>query len=370
MSSLSLIICALLVSLSAYLSASEIAIFSLSRFQLRSLKENFRPIHRRIKRLLGDPGGLLVSILVINEVVNITLSAIIAEAVAHAAIPIPYFLRAVPRWAYDALLGILMTAPVVLIFCEVTPKVVAARMNHLVAPLTSGPLTLLYNAMMPVRFLLQGLLNLVSRKTSTASAAPGQALDMPERRRVPREDTDTTILRESEFMLMVEQGQKEGTIHESEVELIRNVFELDDTVVSEVATPLSQVQTISIHTTFKGALQMLRHQRFSRIPVVGASRREVVGILYAKDLLRAKLQPELSTSTVESIMRKPLFVSPGTRLNALFRRFKQLKTHMAVVQQDSGSTEVLGIVTMSDVLDALFDDLLPDEEDALAREKA
>ncbi|MGZ3709912.1 MAG: CNNM domain-containing protein, partial [Bdellovibrionota bacterium] len=80
MSSLELLICALLVAISAFMAASEIALFSLSRFQLRSLKEHFRPSYRMIKDLLSDPGGLLITILVVNEVLNISLSALITSA--------------------------------------------------------------------------------------------------------------------------------------------------------------------------------------------------------------------------------------------------------------------------------------------------
>ncbi len=99
-------------------------------------------------------------------------------------------------------------------------------------------------------------------------------------------------------------------------------------------------------------------QKYSRIPVVSTNRRQVVGILYSKDLLRAKLEPKLMDLSVASIMRRPLFVNPAIRLNALFRKFKQQKTHMAVVQGLNG--EAIGLVEMSDVLDALFEDLLID----------
>jgi CBS domain containing-hemolysin-like protein len=160
---------------------------------------------------------------------------------------------------------------------------------------------------------------------------------------------------------MVEEGHKEGAIHESEFELIKNVFELDSTPVSEVFTPLSQVLTLSNHTTVKEALTLFRNQRFSRIPILGQSRKEVIGILYAKDLLRCKIQPDFATSPVTSLMHKPYFVSPTTKLNALFRKFKQHKTHMAIVRSDAD--EILGVVTMSDVLDALFEDLFVDTEE-------
>ncbi len=143
------------------------------------------------------------------------------------------------------------------------------------------------------------------------------------------------------------------------------MLELDDTTVAEVYTPLPQVQTVTERTTLRSALNMVRSLRYSRIPVTSMSgtqgRRQVVGVLYSKDLLRARLQPELLGMTVEALMRRPLTVSPATRLSGLFRKFKQQKTHMAVVQGETG--DALGIITMSDVLETLFEDVLPDPDE-------
>ena len=135
---------------------------------------------------------------------------------------------------------------------------------------------------------------------------------------------------------MVEEGHKEGTVQASEVELIKNVFELDDTTVADVFTPLSQVRPLPMTTTIQEALLALRTQHYSRIPVTGANKKEVVGILYSKDLLRAKLEPERLQTPISEIMLDAVFVPPTMKLNALFRRFKQQKTHMAIVQKASG----------------------------------
>src|SRR4051812_34053966 len=99
MTSLELLICVALISISAFMSASEIALFTLSRFQLRSLKERMRSIHRKAKRLLGDPGGLLITILCVNEVVNIAFSGLITTAMAraHRGGLIPF--HGIPEWA-------------------------------------------------------------------------------------------------------------------------------------------------------------------------------------------------------------------------------------------------------------------------------
>src|SRR4051812_23248598 len=112
------LICAALVGTSAFMSSAEIALFSLSRFQLRALKEGDRSPHRKIKRLLADPAGLLITILVVNEIVNIALSAIVTDVIARsdglrgAILSVLPF--DVPRWAMDTVLGVLCISPVVL----------------------------------------------------------------------------------------------------------------------------------------------------------------------------------------------------------------------------------------------------------------
>lgn len=344
MTSLELLICAGLVSISAFLSSSEVALFSLSRFQLRELKANLRPaIHRNIKRLLGDPGGLLITILVFNEIVNISLSTIVADVIVRSGISENPLLSHVPSWLIHTLLGTLITAPIVLFLCEVTPKVVAAKANQLIATLTSGPLSLVYDGFKPVRTLLAQLVMIISQMVSRSTN--------PE---VTSNDKDTK-LKESDFLLMVEEGHKEGAIHRSELDLIKNVFDLDDTIVEDIFKPMSRVFSIPSSMNLKTALGTVRAQKYSRIPVIGPNQL-VLGVIYSKDLLRMKLEPEFGNTPVSNIVRKPLVVSPTLRLNSLFRKFKQERNHMAIVVSATG--EPLGIVTMSDVLNALFEDIL------------
>jgi CBS domain containing-hemolysin-like protein len=346
MTLLELIITGALIFASAYMAASEIALFSLSRFQLRSIKERARSDHRKIKKLLSDPGGLLITILVVNEVLNIAISTLITGSVSRSSsIKQPEILIRLfhlPSWAFETLIGTLIVAPILLLLCEITPKTIAARANQLIAPLTVDTITVIYAVSRPARSLLKGLVAFVARWSGDRS---------------PSHDGNQT-LKESDFLLMVEEGHKEGAVQASELELIKNVFEFDDTTVAQVFTPIAQVRSIPVRTTVRQALSLTRGQRFSRVPVTGKNRRDIIGVLYSKDLLRAKLENRHMEDTVSDLMLDPIFVSPSLKLNALFRRFKQQKTHMAVVQKIPG--EALGIITMSDVLDVLFDDLFPD----------
>jgi len=346
MTTLEFIIIAILVFASAYVSASEIALFSLSRFQIRHFRERSRASYRQIKKLLADPGGLLITILVVNEILNIAVSTLITRAVA-ISLPIEEaHLFHLPPWGAHALVGTLISAPILLFLCEATPKAVAARANQLIASLTVNTINIVYNLFKPVRAILKQVVSIVAKWSG----------------KTEKSSHENELLKESDFILMVEEGQKEGTVHASEVELIKNVFELDDTTVASVLTPLPQVRSIPMTTTVREALISVKTQPFSRIPVTGANRADIVGILYSKDLLQAKLQTEQLQLPISEIMLKPVFVSPKLKLNSLFRTFKQRKTHMAIVQNPSG--QALGVITMSDVMDTLFDDLFPEEEDA------
>ncbi|MGK5086304.1 CNNM domain-containing protein [Bdellovibrionota bacterium FG-2] len=353
MTPLELLLCLALIASSAFLSASEVAIFSLSRFQLRSLKDHSRNAFRKIKRLIGDPGGLLVTLLVLNEMVNISLSSIIASAVSRGTHEKSELLPFLPPWALHTLLGIIITTPIVLFACELTPKVIAARANQLIATLTASPLSTLYDiSFIPRRGLIR-LVAILARKLRQ-KGPPAEKL------RANLEPETEHLLRESDFLLIAEEGLKEGVIQQNELELIRNIFEFDNRTIEDIMTPISLVQCLSSATTVKDALNRMKNLKYSRLPVTEGSSKQVVGVLYFKDLLRARLKPELLGAPITSLMHKPFIIGPTLHMNTLFRKMKKNKTHLAVVQI---TNQTLGIVTMSDVLDALFEEVLPEPEE-------
>lgn len=344
------VICLGLLSFSAFFAASEVALFSLSRSQLRYLKDNFRAAFKKIRKLLSDPGGVLVTILFCNELTNIILSSIVAKAVNRRG-HLGQFIdpSIIPLWAQQALAGTAITAPLILLFGEITPKGIAARANQIIAPLTVTPLYALYYLLTPVRaslnFVIQGTRRLLGG---------GEASEQPSK--------ETQGLKEEELLIMAEEGMKEGEINPREMKLIQNVLSLDDLTVEQIYTPISQVQTLTSQTSFRAALSQVRGTRITRVPVVSQqNRKQVVGILYIKDLLQLRLTAESDASTIESILRKPLIVSVKTRLNVLFKRFKQTQTHIALVERSPG--EPVGTITLDDVIDALFEGILGDDSE-------
>lgn len=357
MEPLSTLLVLLLIAISGFLNGSEVALFSLSKIQLKTIREKFKPSHRKIKKLLADPTGLLVSILVTSEVVNIALSTLISSAVSSSH-ENPWLraithgpLASLPLWAANVILGTLITSPLLLLFCEITPKIIAARVNTLIAPAVATPLTTLYKLMTPIRYGIRVVEN------GLKGLMPGTYGEGPL-------ISTAAKLREEDFINLVEEAQKEGTVQSTELGLIRNVFDLDDTPVSEITTPFSRVFMLPHTTTIQQALSSMKEgasgQRFSRIPVYGKARQEIVGILYSKDLLVARHERVDPSTPISEIVWKPFTVSEKTQLNSLFRKMKRQRTHLAIVTDTHGVP--IGIVTLNDVLEALLDELLIEDE--------
>lgn len=341
-----IIICFFLVGISAFLASTEVAVFSLSRFQLRYLKKHFPKSHKRIRSLLSDPNGLLTTILISNEMVNIALSTIITHQV-------------ITHWPFEesvwlqTLAGTLITMPLFLIFCEITPKVIGSQLNQLLALTNSAPLLIIYKLFKPVRKVVELFLKFLSRILSpmskTQKATP-----------LTHPPGGLSRLKEDEFLLMVEEGEKEGMVDPNEADLIKKVFELDNTRISKIYTPMSKVYCIPNTLRVKDAIHILKRRRYYRVPVFNtkSKTREIIGILYAKDLIQFQLSPDKPESTISDIMREPYMVSKDMKLNSLFRKFKKNKSHMAIVKDDN--EHHLGIVTMTDVLDVIFEDVFPE----------
>lgn len=359
METLSTLFVLILIAASGFLNGSEVAVFSLSKIQLKQMRDRFKSAQRTIRRLLGDPAGLLAAILVSSEVVNIALSTVISHAISGshdnpwsqwlATHP----LKHLPDWAVDVVLGTVVTFPILLLLCEITPKVISARVNTLVAPLVSTPLNVLYHLLGPIRFGVRLVENALKK------LMPGTENEGPL-------VSTSSKLREEDFMSMVEEAQKEGTVQSSELGLIRNVFDLDDTPAIEIATPLSRVFMLPQTTTLQQALALMKEgtqgHRYSRIPVYGKNRADVVGVLYSKDLLVARLEKTDPNTPISELMWKPYFVNSGTYLNSLFRKLKKQRVHLAIITNEQSLP--IGVVTMNDVLEALLDELIiPDEED-------
>jgi putative hemolysin len=321
-----------LMVLSACFSASETAFFSLSRARVQSLQKE-SSWGKRVAFLMERPRRLIISILMGNETVNVAASAIFTGAVV-------LLLDEGKTW----LAPVLMT-PLLMVFGEITPKSVAARFPESFSRALVLPLYWFTKIIFPVRwiFLLiaNGVLALFGVRTQTQS----------------------NILMEDEYLTLVEAGLEEGALDATERAYIHNIFEFHDRTVGEITIPRTDMVCWEADLPLSEAIGLVRNAPHSRIPVYEEDRDHVVGILYVKDFLRMSQQNSVDPvqRLTKKMLREPLFVPEGMKLDALFRLLRQKRTHLAIVADEYGG--VAGLVTMKDLLEEIFGEIR-DEYDA------
>jgi CBS domain containing-hemolysin-like protein len=310
-----------LVALSAFFSAAETALFSISMDKAIHLGAETGRVHTLIHRMKNDPDRFLNTIRIGNTLVNMS-AASLATAVT---------LDMVPEHALAIAIG--AATFVILIFGEVFPKSVAARNATLIARIVIVPIDGLSKLLYPVVLALNLIPNMMARI-----------------QRKPK-------LTEAELLSIVEAGEEEGQIKEEEKELIHNIFELDDTSASEIMTPRADMFVVDVNERLD--LPELFKSGFTRIPVIDGDIDHIIGILNIKDLLR---HPSAGgpPADVRKIMREPYFVPEHKKLNHLLKGFKKRKQHMAIVVDEHGG--VSGLITLEDALEEIVGEII-DETD-------
>lgn len=344
-----------LLCVSAFASSSETAFFSLNRFQLRRIRERHRPAYDRIRTLLGRPSRLLITILLLNEIVNLTLSSLITKVLEQN---MHIDGDSEKQWLIVTFTSMFIAIPPLLLFGEIGPKLIAAKMNRVVAIINSKLIIVLYRLLTPLLWVMDSSISYMLRKLKAEG----------------RDHLTKTlsVLNEDDIITLLEEGHREGTVDPGERKLIKNVFEFDDSTVSEVMTPIASAFSVADTAKVIDVLPEIRLQKFSRVPVYHKNKRHLVGILYVKDLLALRTHSGLKDIEIRSLMTRPLIVGPNMRLSVLFRRFKDSKTHMAIVVNstnrariedgDYDDEEAMGVVTMEDVLESIFGEI-EDERD-------
>jgi putative hemolysin len=310
-----------LVALSAFFSAAETALFSISMDKAIHLGAETGRVHTLIHRMKNDPDRFLTTIRIGNTLVNIS-----AASMATAAT-----LDLVPEHALAIAIG--AATFVILIFGEVFPKSVAARNATLIARIVIVPIDTLSKLLYPIVLVLNLIPNMMVRI-----------------QRKPK-------LTEAELLSIVEAGEEEGQIKEEEKELIHNIFELDDTSASEIMTPRADMFVVDVNEPLD--LPELFKSGFTRIPVIDGDIDHIIGILNIKDLLRHPSDGG-PPADVRKIMREPYFVPEHKKLNNLLKGFKKRKQHMAIVVDEHGG--VSGLITLEDALEEIVGEII-DETD-------
>ncbi len=165
---------------------------------------------------------------------------------------------------------------------------------------------------------------------------------------------------EDEIMSIVAEAEHDGHIDEDTRDMIEGVMELDDNDVGQIMTPRSRIDALDVDTDWEDMLTYVVESGRTRIPIYNNKIDEVIGILYAKDLLRESLRSESKRRPLSKLIREPLAVPDSTLLDEMLQKFLKQHVHMAIVKDEYGG--VAGVVTIEDVLEEIVGEIV-DETD-------
>ncbi|HLV99837.1 MAG TPA: hemolysin family protein [Ktedonobacterales bacterium] len=310
--------------LSACSSAAETALTSVSRIKIKNLVEEGDATARQIEHLLTEPNKFLTTILVINNVAVIVASTL-ATVLA---------LKMTQSWG--ELISTLLIALVVLIFCEITPKTAAVQNPERWARVLVHPVQGAAWLLTPVIWFL-----------GVITASLVRLLGGRVRRRGP-------FVTEEELRMLVTVGEEEGIIEEEEREMIHSIFELGDRPVREIMVPRIDMVTLEGEDTLDEASTLIMQGGQSRIPVYEDTIDNIIGVLYAKDLLR-HLRLGNMQARVRDFVRPAYFVPESKKLDDLLHELQHQRIHMAIVVDEYGA--VAGLVTIEDLVEEIIGDI-------------
>ncbi|MBF0453456.1 MAG: HlyC/CorC family transporter [Magnetococcales bacterium] len=326
-----LIIFVLLLGLSGFFSGSETAFFSLNRSQLEQMKLEQNPMVERIIRLLNEPRRLIVTILIGNELVNVSASVISASLVIQ-------LMGGEDKWWVN----IFIMLPILLLFGEITPKTIALKNNIPFASRATPLLEMFAKYISPlrvvVRFVADGLTTMI----------------------IGKERSKGNIVTEDMVRTLVDHAAGLGALDSVEQKFINNIFDFGNQTVQDLMTPRSNFLAFSIDTPVKDILETVKDTNFTRVPIYRSHEDAVIGILHIRDLMDPSIdRNSLDAKSLRPLLRQPIFV-PATKLvTDLFFMLRKRKRSFAMVLDEYGG--IIGLITIDDMLATIFGSLTPKE---------
>jgi len=322
-SSLTLISLVFFLSMTAVAAAAETAWVSLRRASLRSLADKNKPNLQAVGALLDDPQKALSVFLLLN-----TLG--LAGTAGTVALMIWLLL---PTW--QQLSALLLTVFLAVVLVQAIPRVIAAQRPEAVTLALARPITVMATLLTPLVYLLGLTLRFMTRLLGE------------------RPETKMTFA-EEELRLLVGVREENGAIEEEEKEMIASIFELGVTMAREVMVPRIDVVAVDVEVPLMDALDIILAKGHSRIPVYQGAIDNILGLLYAKDLLKYLRDGE-TTVDMRDILRPAFFIPESKKVDDLLQEMQRQKVHMAIVIDEYGGTA--GLVTIEDLVEEIVGEI-------------
>ena len=318
---IAVLLTAFLLLMSAFASGSEIAFFSLSPQDLDELEPDKNSYDEKIQQLRNDSERTLATILITNNLVNVTI-IMLCNYIFGSLVQFKV------EWLEVVVITVLLTF-MLLLFGEIMPKI--------------------YSRQAPLRFcrkVVSGIMFL--RKLFWPFATILIKSGMIAEKAVPRESRQLSV---DDLEQALELTDEEDI--KDEQSMLQGIIRFGDETANDVMTPRQDIENIEIHSSFKEVLQFINENNYSRIPVYQGNEDNIRGVLYIKDLL-----PYISKSESfrwQSLIRPPYFVPETKRLDDLLREFQENKIHIAIVVDEFGGTS--GLVTLEDILEEIVGEI-------------
>jgi len=315
--------------LSAFFSGSETAFFSLSKIQLKKIRQQKTKTSKRIFRLLHKPRELLIIILLGNTIVNVAASS----TAALISIKIGERLFKDIPGIFPILIEIILMTIIILIFGEITPKLLAYSSPEKIAGFSGFFLEIIKFVLFPIIKILEFISSIFSRKSPSAEEN----------------------LTSEDFKNLLNSRSTKESLEETEKKIIAGIFRFSSREAKEIMTPRVDIKAVESSEGLKKLKENIIVSGHSRIPVYKKNIDNIIGVVYAKDII---LNPE--KTSIPSLLRAPLFITENVKIQKLLNQFKQKKIQIAFVVDEYGGTS--GLITLEDIMEELVGEIL-DEYD-------
>ena len=345
-----LILLVVLILLSAFFAMSEIAVISLNDAKLKKMAQDGNKKAILLEKVLSSPSRFLATSRVGVTFCGLLASAFTANAFAgkiEVGTANPLLVRGLSIVILTLILTFLL-----LVFGEMLPKQIAMKHGERIAFAFARPLRAVSLIERPFVAIVSGITELILKLFGM---------------KAEQENENVT---EEEIRMMIDVGNENGSIEQSDREMINNIFEFDDRTAGDIMTHRTEMTALPLTATLEECIRTAVDTGYSRIPVYEEDLDDIVGILYSKDLLELVLSAPPADFQVRHYMRQPLYVPETNHCKELFQELQSKKVQLAIVVDEYGGTA--GMVTMEDLLESIVGNIQDeyDEEEETVEELA
>jgi putative hemolysin len=318
------IILIILAVFSFFFSASETSIIGLSKIRLRHMLQQGIKGAQSVQRLVANLDKVIAAILIGNNLVNIAISSIVTGIFVQLY-----------GYRWGVVVSTFVTTLILLIFCEVTPKILAAKHAEKVSLFTAPLMEVILIIFKPLIVFFIGISNFILKifRVGPTKRSP--------------------LITVEELKTMIEMGKEEGVLGEQERKMLHRIFEFGNTKLTDVMVPKDKIVAVDININSEDLLNIFVEEGHARLPVYSGNKENIVGIVYARDLLY--ILREKGLFLLQDLLHGACFVPGSMLVSEMLRKFQTENIQIAIIADKNKLA--LGLVTLEDLLEEIVGEI-------------